>query len=341
MKLSTKLGFVALIGMHTQITSAALTSPGTCTTSDMQLTQISLSLSDSTTVRSTVSGESWTSPGHPYIGLEASTCLGVYSGNNESPGETTNRGLYGEGLLNGGNEPYALSDDDIDYILSGGDGVDPYDRMRVDIDGVDGSGGKYGLNDDPGYIQLLSGSSQSGSNNYSYNDVPGDTGNSLSNYLNFEFTSRTQIAGTGTSDKKDDVWAFQWTLTVYDGAAEELMALLNGATFDHLALSFKQANDWVVYDFNFSEILYGGASLPGLNLLQDEEYIFDGIYTQKTGYYDADGKWVELIKNPQDISHFEIWAADPPVIPVPAAVWLFGSALLGFAGVKRFKKDKS
>lgn len=41
------------------------------------------------------------------------------------------------------------------------------------------------------------------------------------------------------------------------------------------------------------------------------------------------------IKNPKDLSHFSTFSTNISAIPIPAALWLFGPALLGFMGFRR------
>lgn len=59
-------------------------------------------------------------------------------------------------------------------------------------------------------------------------------------------------------------------------------------------------------------------------------YLFEG----KTGFYD-DGTWdASIVFEGKDLSHISAYTT---VVPVPAAVWLFGSGLLGLVGVARRK----
>ena len=53
------------------------------------------------------------------------------------------------------------------------------------------------------------------------------------------------------------------------------------------------------------------------------------------------GDWLVAWENnnnmPRNLSHLSVYAS-PTVVPVPAAVWLFGSGLLGLVGVARRKQ---
>jgi hypothetical protein len=51
----------------------------------------------------------------------------------------------------------------------------------------------------------------------------------------------------------------------------------------------------------------------------------------------SSGSWATIALGNQDLSHLSIYTSPSPV-PVPAAVWLFGTALLGFIGMSRRTK---
>jgi len=57
---------------------------------------------------------------------------------------------------------------------------------------------------------------------------------------------------------------------------------------------------------------------------------FEGAFTSLS-FIDSSENWHGLTVGVGGLS-------DPAVVPVPAAVWLFGSAIAGFAGFSRFKK---
>ena len=77
-------------------------------------------------------------------------------------------------------------------------------------------------------------------------------------------------------------------------------------------------------------IVLKAANAPGF-----AAWIFDGTDANSTS-----GNWLVAWTNtngvPHDLSHLSIYAPTP--IPVPAAVWLFGSGLLGLVGVARRKR---
>ena len=64
-------------------------------------------------------------------------------------------------------------------------------------------------------------------------------------------------------------------------------------------------------------------------------WIFDGTEANSTSGTWLVG-WTNGGGNTPDLSHLSIYAPTP--IPIPAAVWLFGSGLLGLVGVARRKR---
>ena len=50
------------------------------------------------------------------------------------------------------------------------------------------------------------------------------------------------------------------------------------------------------------------------------------------------GSWATSALDGKDLSHFSIYTSGISAVPVPAAVWLFGTALIGFIGFSRRTK---
>ena len=102
----------------------------------------------------------------------------------------------------------------------------------------------------------------------------------------------------------------------------------------------------LLYDFNFTHpqdptgsiyMLFLGATSPNLNwCLETTICNSDGVGSMEyISYIDTSGNKVLL----SSVNHTgEIVFANTAVIPVPAAVWLFGSGLIGLAGIARRKK---
>lgn len=125
--------------------------------------------------------------------------------------------------------------------------------------------------------------------------------------------------------------------TIFDFVAKEDMSTgLSGADIGLVVTPGGGApnGDWS-FDSNLFApteflIVLKAASSPGYAV-----WLFDGA----TAASDA-GTWLVAWTNnngkPRDLSHLSIYA--PTVIPVPAAVWLFGSGLLGLVGIARRKR---
>jgi len=52
----------------------------------------------------------------------------------------------------------------------------------------------------------------------------------------------------------------------------------------------------------------------------------------------SSGSWLTSALDDKDLSHLSIYTSGMSPVPVPAAIWLFGTALLGFIGVSRRTK---
>ena len=92
----------------------------------------------------------------------------------------------------------------------------------------------------------------------------------------------------------------------------------------------------VANGFNILAVHLGGGSGDGNELL----FFFDSLVTE----FDVDTFGIDLDDGPPAVSNLSNYRAYrdesiyPDPIPLPAAAWLFGSALLGLAGVARRKK---
>jgi len=260
--------------------------------------------------------------------IVSTNCIGVYTGNPDqitpapSGDPTGNIGRYDEGLLNGD----GLTDQEVDWLLDGDD--------RLNLDDIADGTPEMGLLDDPGWIRLVkleapeeSADGDSDDPTFEYAHVEGKY---LEQYLTLDFDTQ---GSEGQNILGVDGYVFDWTLTINPGTADTFLDLLGGATFDHLTFVMKQSTEWIIYDFNFSPVLDGDITLAGLDLLEDEEFIFSGQFFSAKNYDFAE---------PGSLSNISVWARDPrgdlSEVPLPGAIWLFGSALLGFAGFKRFGK---
>jgi len=102
-----------------------------------------------------------------------------------------------------------------------------------------------------------------------------------------------------------------------------------------------------IYNFNKTDVS------GGLSGLITEDFLFNGIVLKTAtvnfvAVFDSplsSVAWNMLwssdlfegnqFKNPKELSHFSTYGTDISAIPIPAALWLFAPALLGFMGFRR------
>jgi hypothetical protein len=58
------------------------------------------------------------------------------------------------------------------------------------------------------------------------------------------------------------------------------------------------------------------------------------LYEPGSGIGDS-GSWTTSALGDKNLSHFSIYTSGISPVPVPAAIWLFGTALIGFIGMSR------
>lgn len=87
-------------------------------------------------------------------------------------------------------------------------------------------------------------------------------------------------------------------------------------------------------NINSGELWITNAFDPFLIVLKSDQNNYQWyMYEGKAG--ELHGTWDAGIFDGQDLSHITIYTK---VVPVPAAVWLFGSGLIGLAGIARRKR---
>lgn len=127
--------------------------------------------------------------------------------------------------------------------------------------------------------------------------------------------------------------------------------------YAHLdAVSWTISVDPSPFDVNFIELHVkevAGDGLAGVAIFANGEAP-DGISVLDDGFGNSITKYywglaatiaagtsfdITLANGPFSFDSYDSFALDASAVPVPAAVWLFGSALLGVAGISRKKKS--
>ena len=208
--------------------------------------------------------------GAPAPAIEATNCAGLFVGNDNVNGGD-NFGLEDHGYMNGEDFPF----------FDGGAFITDSSLQNLDDDG---------LFDDPGWVYLGKdeGAGVGGI------DLENPAGVDLDLFMDIVFTCDSgQINGP-------DCYAGSWSLNFFDpgGLLAALETTVFGDSFfDHLAFTFKFANTFAVYDFDFN--ILNSLSPDPLNP------IFDLSAPHNfTGEFD-------LSSYGKGISHISVFARDP------------------------------
>lgn len=186
--------------------------------------------------------------------LPATNCAGIFVGNDQPAGIT---GYHGDGLLNGeaqqGNNDDPLLDPNV--VFNPGAFVTTADLQDLDQDGEI---------DDAGWVSLFK--------------TEADDGDEYQSPAGLDLTDFMTISTTCNGGVFNGCSAGEWSITYQDpqGLLDALSQTEFGDSFfDHLAISFKQANKFIIFDFDFNlinEVLNGAIDL---SLPYDLEGTFD------------------------------------------------------------------
>ena len=130
-----------------------------------------------------------------------------------------------------------------------------------------------------------------------------------------------------------------YTLAIFDDLALS-GGVINGAA-DHLTVSIPELINW-----DFTQTLSNTNTLGTLDIGTDGQFILAVQLFVEGGWIGGDPDHGSMWTVPEtnqyaikfgDIGGFDL-VVDIAPVPVPAAVWLFGSGLLGLVGVARRKK---
>ncbi len=233
-----------------------------------------------------------------------------------------NIGQFGDGLLNGEGIYYAPNaSGDLVSHFTGEEFVD-----RADFQDLDGDG----IFNDPGWIHLVN--IQVGDSSLAEGEITGSSEVKDGNGYYYSKSGPSLLAPNLILDIGDllditfDFNAGTWSLETHLDIIDDVQELLGENSFDHLAFSFKSANAFAVYDFDFVEIFSLENNWDVLNF--HTPYKLSGTFNAA----DFDDK---------DFSHVNVWArdpADPPAVPEPSTFILFGAGLLGLGFYRQRRK---
>jgi len=228
-------------------------------------------------------------------------CLGAYEGNNSSfEKPTANLGYDNDGWLN--------KEDYNDWWDGPGAFVDEADLLDLDGDGQ---------TDDPGWVYV------SESNNAG--KMIGQTstdGNSSYTFIDdlITFSDCKDKSGNSSQCIGGEAVSGTWEYTPPAQNPDELINLLGGSFFDQVAIVFKAANAFAIYNFSVADLGLDPA------LAGDYNYAFTGTWD------------ISDVLADKGLSNVTFWARDPinPVaVPEPSSI-----VLLLLSGVLLFSRNK-
>ena len=134
--------------------------------------------------------------------------------------------------------------------------------------------------------------------------------------------------------QSSDVTTDGGTLAMFDEADFGGTALVIGETGGHVTFTASSGSDWIAEVFDVNNVSGGTITLSG-----DNHFVL-GMDWGIGGYFPDSGWALESSPDSYLITFKseaigKTLAVDVKVVPVPAAAWLFGSGLIGLAGVAR------
>ncbi len=221
---------------------AYITNPGNCSTSAVQITSIE---------KSPLDGKEMIYPS-TLPSINATSCFGTVGGNDSGNLQPkTNRGFFGDGLLNGEGG-----------IISPTQFIDP--SQLADLS-------NNGKADDAGWIYL-----GKGEKNKKW-DGPNEPLD-IDSLINITMA----CTGSGKDACTQGTWSFEMSLKI----VEEVQKVLGRNVFDHLALVLKAGDAYAIYDFDFNII---ASAMGDDTFLRPEAYSFTGTW-DTSDFTNSNGK---------------------------------------------------
>ena len=146
--------------------------------------------------------------------------------------------------------------------------------------------------------------------------------------------------GLSVGDTITATGVFNDSALTYSGAETVSFGLGSGnsMTLTVGSMTFVESED-NQFNSGFPQLLFNDGMFAGINF--DTSFAYDPFWDEFMGFFNAGGELMEFSGDDGDFGMiFGTWEAGSytaTVIPVPAAVWLLGSGLLGLVGIARRK----
>ena len=158
-------------------------------------------------------------------------------------------------------------------------------------------------------------------NSYNYSD-PGYFSYSQNDFSNAVGSISAQVGNYALSSPSGSNYAYAYNENVYGtnySGAEVYSYSYNGSSFNEFGVYNSSNNPVNIQDFA-AAMLSGGVN--GLSF-----FLYSYDYSNWSSYTYASGTFDTITSS----------AASPAAVPLPAAIWLFGSALIGLMGITKKK----
>ena len=241
--------------------------------------------------------------------LPATNAAGIFDGN-DNPYSFT--GSYLDGILNGATQSGSVNNGDdslnaLPTLFDPGAFITDSQLQSLDDDGI---------LDDPGWVSLYKAPTGFFALNLGFN---------LSDYIDINIGCGADGSAIWSQGCQIGTWSIRYKTFNGETIVDALESTRFGDSFfDHLAVSFKQGSEFIVFDFDFNlinDFLPDGSKLD----LQTPYNLAGGFNVDSYFVGDAMSHMVMSVRDPANTSD----------VPVPAPLALLAAGLLGLSFVRR------